>query len=147
MPTVKTAKTKKKPEVKFYEGLGRRKTSIARVRLFDAGKTAKTGKVMVNEKPFQEYFPTERLRKFVEEPLRKIKISIPIEASVKVRGGGMSAQAQAVRLGIARALKEYNPETLPELRAASYLTRDPRMKERKKPGKKGARKGQQWSKR
>lgn len=159
-----------KSQSKYYEAVGRRKTSIARVRITPLKNVAKGAKssigetkkprnetrIFINEKLSQEYFKTEKLKRIVEEPLKKMKIFYsekegkifsPLEVSVKVKGGGITGQAEATRLGIARALKIYDPEILPELRTANLLTRDPRMKERKKPGKKGARRGQQWSKR
>lgn len=162
--------SRKKNQSKYYEAVGRRKTSIARVRIApfkealkgtksfteDAKKHQYETRIFINEKTWQEYFKTEKLKKIVEEPLKKAKIFYaeknesvfsPFEVSVKVKGGGIAGQAEAVRLGIARALKEYDPEILTELRTAHLLTRDPRMKERKKPGRKGARRGQQWSKR
>jgi len=142
----------------YHEAVGRRKTAVARVRISLIKASRKTSTtsgaltkssfvIIINEKPFTAYFPFEKLQRMVEEPLKKLKAPAGVEVSVKVKGGGISGQADAVRLGIARALKKYMPEILPELRSAGLLTRDPRMKERKKPGLKGARKGQQWSKR
>lgn len=154
----------------YYEAIGRRKTSIARVRITPLKKESKSvkssshegkkpqgeTKIFINEKPSHEYFKTEKLKRIVEEPLKKVKVFYveknsavfsPFDVSVKVKGGGITGQAEAVRLGIARALKVYDPEILTEFRTTHLLTRDPRMKERKKPGKKGARRGQQWSKR
>ncbi len=137
---------------KYYEGLGRRKTVIARVRVkvarsLAAKDPAKSFHILINEKPFTSYFSTDTLQKVVEEPFRKLKFTSAFEVSAKVKGGGIRGQAEAIRLGIARALRLYKPDTLAELHAHGLLTRDPRMKERKKPGKRGARRGQQWSKR
>lgn len=147
------------PKQKYIEAVGRRKSAIARVRMMiskSARKTTKdeTGKkvaaqsaIVINEKPLESYFSLEKLQHLVEEPIKKLKSATNIKISIKVQGGGMNGQAEAARLGIARAIKEYDPEVLPELRLAGLLTRDPRMKERKKPGLRGARRAQQWSKR
>lgn len=108
---------------------------------------AKSFHMLVNEKPFTSYFSTDTLQRIVEEPFRKLKFASMFDISAKVKGGGIKGQAEAIRLGIARALRLYKPDTLGELHANGLLTRDPRMKERKKPGKRGARRGQQWSKR
>lgn len=151
-------KSAKKTKQKYYEGIGRRKTAIARVRLIPvkvrtktssdtSKKESKSTSTLINEKPLEGYFKGEKLRKIIEEPFKKVKVDQEFQISAKVSGGGIMGQAQAVRLGIARALKEYNPDYLPPLKSAHLLTRDPRMKERKKPGKRGARRGQQWSKR
>lgn len=144
---------------KYFEAVGRRKSAIARVRMF-IGKTTKKAvkdnatkkpgseaQVIINEKPVETYFSIEKLQHLVQEPIKKLKSSTAIKVTVKVTGGGMNGQAEAIRLGISRAIKGYDPDLLPELRSAGLLTRDPRMKERKKPGLRGARRSQQWSKR
>lgn len=136
----KTAKTKQK-EI-YFEAVGRRKTAIARVRLY----TKKTG-ITVNDKDYKKYFPTMRLQKEAEAPLEKMKISEKLGAVIKVKGGGLSAQAEAVRHGISRALVEFNSEFKKRLRRVGYLTRDSRMVERKKYGLKKARRAPQWKKR
>lgn len=147
----KTAKSSRRKS-RYYEGIGRRKTVIARVRVTALKQSAakdsvKAYHILVNEKPFSKYFPTDTLQKVVEEPFRKLKFGNVFQVAARVKGGGIRGQAEAIRLGIARALRLYNPDILGELHAHGLLTRDPRMKERKKPGKRGARRGQQWSKR
>ncbi|MBI3335843.1 MAG: 30S ribosomal protein S9 [Candidatus Portnoybacteria bacterium] len=144
----KTAsKVKEKQKRLYYEGVGRRKTAVARVRLFLGKESDKGSKILINSKPYQEVFKTEKLIKTVDEPLKKVKVSGIGEISATASGGGTHAIAQALRLGIARALIKYQPALAQELHALHFLTRDPRMKERKKPGLHGARRGQQWSKR
>jgi small subunit ribosomal protein S9 len=126
----------------YYEAEGKRKTAIARVRIWPKEKG-----FIVNKKSLKDYFPTDFLRKVAEDSLREIGLDGKVKVSVIARGGGISAQAEAVRHGIARALVLYNPEFRNKLKKAGYLTRDSRMKERKKFGLKGARKSPQWSKR
>ncbi len=123
-------------------GTGRRKTAVARVRLVP-GK----GTIMVNNRELDKYFHTERERGFVWAPLRLTKTVNKYDAFVSVEGGGQIGQAGAVMLGIARALKLVEPGLESVLRDAQLLTRDSRMKERKKYGKRGARRGTQFSKR
>ncbi|HVA98429.1 MAG TPA: 30S ribosomal protein S9 [Bacteroidia bacterium] len=122
--------------------LGRRKNAIARVYL-QKGK----GKITVNNKDYAAYFPTGTLQYIVNQALMLTKTAGEYDVKATVNGGGISGQAEAVRLGIARALVELNPENKPVLKAASLMTRDPRMVERKKPGQKKARKKFQFSKR
>lgn len=126
----------------YYEGIGRRKTSTARVRLVPGG-----GAITVNGKPAQTYFPRIGDLDTVVAPLRLTGYEGKLDVSVKVEGGGVSGQAGAVRHGIARALMAMNPDLRPVLRSAGFLTRDPRMKERKKPGLKRARKAPTYTKR
>jgi small subunit ribosomal protein S9 len=121
---------------------GRRKTAVARVRLI-----AGTGKVEVNGRPFEEYFPTASLQNTVLAPLTLTKLVNTYDVSVNTSGGGATSQAGAARLGVARALLEVDATLRPLLKAEGYLTRDPRMKERKKSGQPGARKRFQFSKR
>jgi len=121
---------------------GRRKESVARVRLVPG-----TGQRSVNGKPIREYFGRESLSQAIERPLIVTKTSERFDVTATVRGGGLSGQAGAVSLGIARALAVREPESIPTLRAEGLLTRDPRMKERKKYGQPGARKRFQFSKR
>ncbi len=128
--------------MKTYTGTGRRKTSVAQVRL-----TSGTGHVMVNRLPIEEYFTVENYRRDATLPLELTKTNGQFDVFVNVRGGGKSGQAGAVRLGVARALVEYNDELRSALRPAGVLTRDPRMVERKKYGQKKARKRFQFSKR
>ena len=132
----------KKAEKNFFYGTGRRKKSIARVRLID-GK----GNITVNGKNIDEYFGTEVLKTIVRQPLTANSLD-KFDVIAKVTGGGISGQAGAVRHGIARALLEANgTEYRPTLKASGFLTRDARMKERKKYGLKKARKAPQFSKR
>ena len=125
----------------FY-GTGRRKKSIARVRLVEG-----TGVVTVNGKSIDEYFGTEVLKTIVRQPLTATNTAAKYDVIAKVVGGGFTGQAGAIRHGIARALNEANSEYRPALKSNGYLTRDPRMKERKKYGLKKARKAPQFSKR
>ena len=127
--------------VQFY-GTGRRKTSVARVFLRPG-----PGRITVNRRPFEDYFPRETLRLIVTQPLELTGTTSQLDAKVNVKGGGLSGQAGAVRHGIARALLEFNIELRLQLKRAGMLTRDPRMKERKKYGQPGARKRFQFSKR
>ncbi len=128
-------------KIMFY-GTGRRKNAIARVRLVD-GK----GKITVNNKEIDEYFGTETLKVIVKQPLTVTNTLEKYDVICKVQGGGFTGQAGAIRHGIARALLEANTEYRPILKSSGFLTRDPRMKERKKYGLKKARKAPQFSKR
>jgi len=128
---------------KYWEAVGRRKTSIARVRLFTKGEKA----LMVNEKEFKVYFPTVDLQEAAVSPLKKMKCIDRFSMSALVRGGGIHSQAEAVKHGISRALVVFNPDFQKRLRRAGFLTRDSRMKERKKFGLKRARRAPQWQKR
>lgn len=122
---------------------GKRKTSVARVWLLPG-----EGEVLVNEKPFSEYFKDHIVAEdVIFGPFRVANLLGKFDVKCTVEGGGKSAQAEAIRHGIARALAEYNPELKPLLRKAGFITRDPREKERKKYGLRGARRGQQYSKR
>jgi small subunit ribosomal protein S9 len=125
-----------------FRATGRRKTSVARVILRPG-----EGKVEVNRRPFEHYFPSQALRNEVEQPLVTTENTGKFDVLVLAHGGGIHGQAGAVRLGIARALVVFNPELRSKLRQGGFLTRDPRAKERKKYGQKGARKRFQFSKR
>jgi len=125
-----------------YYGTGRRKTSAARIYL-RLGR----GEITVNKKTFDEYFPNEMLKMIIRQPLVITETVDKFDVLVRVRGGGPSGQAGALRHGIARALLEYNPELRAKLKDAGFLTRDPRKVERKKYGRPGARKRFQFSKR
>ncbi len=125
-----------------YAATGRRKTAVARVRLAHG-----VGKWSVNGRTFQAYFPVEALRTFVEQPLKATDTLHQYDVIATLSGGGLSGQAGALRHGIARALTQANPALREPLKAGGFLTRDPRMRERKKYGQPGARKRFQFSKR
>lgn len=127
----------------FIEAIGRRKTSVARVRITPAAKNA----VTVNERGLKDYFPVLAWSKKIEDVLTVAKAKDHFTVSVKVSGGGISSQAEAVCHGLARALVKADRETKPVIKKAKLLTRDSRMKERRKFGLKKARKSPQWSKR
>jgi len=125
-----------------YLGTGRRKTAIARVRLASG-----TGKITVNGRPFENYFPVDTLRNVAAQPLTVTGTAQKLDVRVNVSGGGPNGQAGAVRHGISRALLRFDASLRPSLKAEGFLTRDPRMRERKKYGQPGARKRYQFSKR
>ncbi len=125
-----------------YGGTGRRKTSIARV-ILKPGK----GKININKRPLNKYFPSETMKMIVKQPLDSVAVTGKYDVTVKVHGGGISGQAGAIRHGIARALVLLNPDFREKLKKDGLMTRDPRAKERKKYGQKGARKRFQFSKR
>ena len=129
-------------ELAEYMATGRRKTSVARVILRPG-----EGRLIVNRRAFQSYFPSEALRAEIQQPLISAEMAGKFDVLVNARGGGIHGQAGATKLGIARALIVFNPELRPRLRQGGFLTRDPRAKERKKYGQKGARKRFQFSKR
>lgn len=126
----------------YYEGVGRRKTSTARVRVMTG-----EGRFIVNEKPAQEFFTRLGDMEKIVEPLQAVGMVGKLDISVLVNGGGVSGQTGAVRHGLSRALVEMDPELRPAMRAGGFLTRDARMKERKKPGLKRARKAPTYTKR
>ena len=123
-------------------GTGRRKNAVARVRLVSG-----SGKILVNERPVELYFPRQTLQATLREPMRVANVEGRYDVVATVTGGGVAGQAGAVRHGIARALARVDEMFRPVLHKAGFLTRDPRMKERKKYGRKRARKGFQYSKR
>ncbi|MEG0740954.1 MAG: 30S ribosomal protein S9 [Clostridia bacterium] len=125
-----------------YSAVGRRKTAIARVRL-----VAGDGKITVNKRELDNYFGLETLKMTVRQPLELTKAASDMDIIVNVLGGGLSGQAGAIRHGISRALIKANPDLRDSLKKAGFLTRDPRMKERKKYGLKAARRAPQFSKR
>lgn len=129
-------------ELVQYYGTGKRKSSTARVFLRPG-----TGKITVNEREFADYFKNETLRMVIRQPLSLTDTSEKFDIYVNVGGGGIAGQAGAVKLGISRALLQFNGELRPRLRKTGFLTRDPRTKERKKYGQPGARKRFQFSKR
>ena len=126
----------------FFYGTGRRKTSVARVRLYNG-----TGVITVNGRVIDDYFGLEALKLIVRQPLELLGLTDKFDIVVNVNGGGVSGQAGAIRHGISRALLQYDAELRPQLKKAGFLTRDPRMKERKKYGLKAARRAPQFSKR
>lgn len=128
--------------VQYYEGIGRRKTSSARVRIMSG-----SGNCIINNKPVEEYFTRLGDVEIALEPVRMAGFENKLDISVKVKGGGVSGQAGAVRHGLARALLEMDPNLRVAMRAGGFLTRDARMKERKKPGLKRARKAPTYTKR
>ncbi len=139
-------KEEKKKEIKvsdkYFEGIGRRKSSTARVRIY----TKKKG-FLVNGRDYKEYFPILRMRKAVELPFEKMNYADNFGVSVHVSGGGINSQADAIKLGISRALVKFNLDFKKRLRRLGLLTRDDRMVERKKYGLKKARRAPQWRKR
>ena len=130
----------KKP---YLYGTGRRKSSVARVRVYENG----TGAITINGRDIDNYFGLDTLKLIVRQPLVTSDLVGKVDVVVSVAGGGVSGQAGAIRHGISRALLTVNPEYRPTLKAAGFLTRDPRMKERKKYGLKAARRAPQFSKR
>jgi len=129
--------------VEYYESIGRRKAATARVRLFPGGD----GTIIVNERPLEQYFTRKVDVTSLLEPLQATATDNRFNVSVLVKGGGVTGQSEAARLGIARALLKVDPELRPILRKGGFLTRDARVKERKKPGLKRARKAPQYTKR
>jgi small subunit ribosomal protein S9 len=127
---------------KYFEALGRRKTSVARVRLYLGEKY-----FLVNQKPLENYFPTLELQKIAKEALERVKSLDKFGVSALINGGGIHSQAEALRHAIARALVNFNPDFKKDLKEAGFLKRDPRMRERKKFGLKRARRAPQWQKR
>ena len=130
----------KKP---YHYGTGRRKSSVARVNLFPNG----TGSITINGRDIDDYFGLDTLKLVVRQPLEATELTGKVDIVATVSGGGVAGQAGAIRHGISRALLEMNAEYRPTLKAAGFLTRDPRMKERKKYGLKAARRAPQFSKR
>jgi len=126
----------------YFEGIGRRKSATARVRI-----TKGSGKFIINEKTLEDYFPTERDNKTVTAPLNYLGSNAEYDISALVKGGGVIGQADSVSLGLARAIIKMDPELRMELSHAGLLSRDARVKERKKPGLKGARKAPTYTKR
>ena len=121
---------------------GRRKTAVARVTI-----TEGTGNITINDRPFEDYLPTLTMQNAVLGPFQSVNLMNKFDVTVQAKGGGLHAQAHAIRLGVARALIQHEPELRGELKSHGHLTRDSRMKERKKAGQPGARKNYQFSKR
>ena len=128
---------------KYFYGTGRRKSSVARVRVYENG----TGSIIVNGRDIDDYFGLDTLKMVVRQPLAATDLLGKVDLVCTVEGGGVTGQAGAIRHGVARALLGVNPELRATLKAAGFLTRDPRMKERKKYGLKAARRAPQFSKR
>ena len=126
----------------YFYGSGRRKSSVARVRVYNG-----TGKITINDRDIDDYFGLETLKLIVRQPLALTGNTDKFDIVCRVAGGGVTGQAGAIRHGIARALLQFDGELRGELKKAGFLTRDPRMKERKKYGLKGARRAPQFSKR
>jgi small subunit ribosomal protein S9 len=139
----KVKEEKPKEKEKYLEAVGRRKTAIARVRLYTKGER----EFLVNQRPLEKYFPNSDLQKIARDSLEKMKCADKFRVSTLVKGGGISSQAEAIRHSIARALVLFNPDFRKRLRRAGFLTRDQRARERKKFGLKRARKAPQWAKR
>lgn len=129
-------------DTRYIEGIGRRKTSVARARITPSSKTS----YIINDRDLDTYFPTVELRKIIESPINKAKAG-EFSVSVVLKGGGVHSQAEALRQAISRALIKNESELREKLKKAGYLKRDPRSKERRKFGLKKARKAPQWSKR
>jgi len=141
---IKTKKTVKEAKpVHFFEAVGRRKTAVARVHL----KNEDSKEFMINGKSLDKYFPAQELQQIALSSLEKMDCLNKFSVEAKVNGGGLHAQAEALRHGIARALTEFNSEFRTKLKKAGFLTRDSRMRERKKFGLKRARRAPQWTKR
>lgn len=138
-----------KSSKRYYEAVGRRKTAVARVRLFTANPSeiADEGKLIINDKSYKDFFPTMELQDIVESPLKRLKSLNRFRVTIKVKGGGLRGQAEAIRHGITRALVLFDTNFRKKLKKVGFLTRDSRKKERKKYGLKKARRAPQWSKR
>ena len=130
-------------ESNYFYGTGRRKKSVARVRVYSNG----TGKITINDRDIDDYFGLETLKLIVRQPLALTGTEEKFDIVCRVNGGGVTGQAGAIRHGLSRAILQFDEELRPTLKKAGFLTRDPRMKERKKYGLKGARRAPQFSKR
>lgn len=130
-------------ETKYIESIGRRKEAVARVRLHHGG----SGTIKINDRELVEYLPLELMQQSVISPLKETGMENVFDITVVVKGGGVHGQADAIRLGIARGLIEFNPEFRGTLKKVGFLSRDARVRERKKFGHKSARRSPQWSKR
>lgn len=128
--------------MEVINAIGRRKAAIARVYVSEG-----TGKIVINKRELDNYFPSSILQFVVKQPLTKLDVASKYDIKINLNGGGFKGQAEAARLGIARALVKINPEDKPALRSEGFMTRDPRVVERKKPGQPGARRKFQFSKR
>ena len=140
---VATKTTKKSSKEIYFYACGKRKTSAARVRVYPNGE----GKVEVNQKALADYFLSFAHRNLIKAPFQFVEVGKKFNVTVRVQGGGLNSQAEAIKHGISRALVLIDAELRSSLKKAGFLTRDPRRKERKKPGLKRARRAPQWSKR
>lgn len=139
---------KNKKDKRYFEAVGRRKTAVARVRLFTIKPFEEDeGKITVNNRFYKQYFPVMELQQIAEASLRRLKSLNRFEVAAKIKGGGLRAQAEALRHGLARTLILFNLDFRKKLKKAGFLKRDPRAKERKKFGLKKARRAPQWAKR
>lgn len=146
----KSSQTQKKlnKDKRYYEAVGRRKRATARVRLFTCRPfESQKAEIEVNGKSYTDFFPILELQQLVVSPLQKMKSVNRFRVTVRVKGGGIRGQAEAIRHGLARALVKFNPDFSKKLKRAGFLRRDPREVERKKPGLKKARRAPQWRKR
>ncbi len=142
------AEKKESKSNKYFQGIGRRKSAVAQVRLFvSSEKKSEEEDIVVNGKSFNDFFGLSELREIVSSPLKSVGEASAFKATVVVKGGGIRGQAEAIRLGIARALVVFDETFKKSLRDLGYLTRDARIVERKKPGLKKARRAPQWAKR
>lgn len=136
-------------EKEYHEGVGRRKGATARVRIWTTNpdNSAEEGFFVVNKKHYKDYFPRQDHQQTLISPLEEIKSKEKFCVSAQTKGGGITGQSEAIQLGLARALVDFFPNFKKKLKRAGFLTRDARVKERKKPGKKKARRSPQWQKR
>jgi len=142
--TTEKPKTTKRVRRTYLYAVGRRKSAVARVRLYENDKESS---IVINEKKISEYATTPEIQRIIESPLKVVSLEKFPKITIKVSGGGIMSQADAIKLGIARILLKFEPKYKDLLKAEKMFTRDPRVKERKKPGLKRARKAAQWSKR
>jgi len=142
-PLEKKTKEIAEKKARYFESTGRRKTAVARVRILAQGEKS----FLVNDKPLEQYFKTFELQQTVISPIQKMSCSDKFRILVKVRGGGFNGQAEAIRHGLSKALVLFNSDFRKRLKKVGFLTRDPRMRERKKFGLKRARRAPQWAKR
>jgi small subunit ribosomal protein S9 len=150
MPKKINKQNKEIKETKYFEAVGKRKTAVARIRIFvpeNKKKEKEEELFLINEKPLKEYFPVFELQETTLSPLKEVDCLNLFKISAKVRGGGFSSQADAIRHGITRALVLFNVNFRQKLKKAGFLTRDSRIRERKKFGLKRARRAPQWQKR
>lgn len=144
---IKSKEASPEPKMRYFEGIGRRKTAIARVRFYSGANKNTDSEIdaTVNNRPISKYFPLKKNLKTATAPLKILGLNSKITSHIK--GGGINAQAEAMRLGLSRAIIAQNEKLAPRLKALGFLTRDSRMVERKKPGLRKARRPQQWRKR